>query len=119
MKTILAINKKAAAAIPRGSICVFVTDDDTVTFAASATAMSIGVLNQAKAAATDDRVDVQIEGIANVLAGGTVARGDLLTSDANGAAITTVTATNRVIGMALKSAVAGDLFDVHLRQHII
>lgn len=46
--------------------------------------------------------------------GGTVAAGDKLTSDANGKAITTTTAGNRVIGIAAKAGVSGDVGEVDL-----
>lgn len=48
-------------------------------------------------------------GIAEVEYGGNVTRGDLLTSDANGKAIATTTAGNRIIGIAMASGVSGDI----------
>ena len=62
-------------------------------------------------------MEVAHDDIADVVLGGAVTRGDLLTSDANGAAITATAAagTNiRVIGIALVSGVAGDIIPVLL-----
>lgn len=58
------------------------------------------------------QVDVVLGGIAEVEYGGTVARGDLLTTDANGKAIKAVPAAgsnNRTLGLATISGVAGDI----------
>lgn len=59
------------------------------------------------------RVRVAVMGIAEVKAGGTIADGDLLTSDANGDAVVSA-ATNRIIGVALSAAVLGDIFPILL-----
>jgi hypothetical protein len=56
-------------------------------------------------------------GIAYVKLGGTVARGDILTSDTNGNAITAAPAAgtnNRTIGIARVSGVVGDVAEVML-----
>jgi len=63
-------------------------------------------------AASGERVDVVHDGIADLKLGGTVARGDLLTSDASGQGVTAAPSAgtnNRVIGVALISGVIGDL----------
>lgn len=56
-----------------------------------------------------DMVDINIAPIGLVKLGGTVAAGDLLTSDANGKAIATTTAGNRYIGIAEQAGVANDV----------
>lgn len=56
-----------------------------------------------------EMVDIAVGPVPKVRLGGTVAVGDWLTSDANGKAIATTTATNQVIGRA---EVAGVLDDV-------
>lgn len=69
-------------------------------------------------AASGERVDVIMQGIATVLYGGTVARGDVLTTDANGKAVTAAPAAgtnNRIIGIAMISGVANDLGTVNIQ----
>ena len=56
-------------------------------------------------------------GIADVEYGGAVARGALLTSDANGCAITAT--TGRVIGIAEVSGVAGDIGQILIAPGVI
>ncbi|MCB0252561.1 MAG: DUF2190 family protein [Anaerolineae bacterium] len=85
------------------------TTDNSVVQGAAATNPLIGVSNSLGAAANDDTVDVVFSGIAEVEYGGNVTRGDLLTSDANGKAIATTTAGNRIIGIAMASGVSGDI----------
>src|SRR4051794_23491093 len=66
-------------------------------------------------AASGERVDVVHEGIADLKLGGTVARGDLITSDATGQGLTAAPVAgtnNRTIGTALVSGVVGDLIPV-------
>lgn len=70
-------------------------------------------------AASGERVDVVHEGIADLKLGGTVARGDLLTSDASGQGVTAAPAAgtnNRIGGMALISGVSGDIIPVKVMQ---
>lgn len=50
-------------------------------------------------------------GTAKVIAGGNIAVGDHLTTDANGKAIATVTADDYTFGLAFKTAVANDIFE--------
>jgi hypothetical protein len=60
-------------------------------------------------------VDVIHDGIANVTAGGTIADGDWLTVNASSQAITAAPTTGvnaQVIGKAMTSAAAGDIFPV-------
>lgn len=59
--------------------------------------------------ATGEMVDVAVDPVPKVRLGGTVAAGDLLTSDANGKAVATTTAGHSYIGRA---EVAGVLDDV-------
>jgi hypothetical protein len=70
-------------------------------------------------ASSGERVDVVHEGIADLKLGGTVARGDLLTSDATGQGVTAGPAAgtnNRIGGMALISGVIGDVIPVKVMQ---
>jgi hypothetical protein len=79
-----------------------------------------GVCTQPGGAASGERVDVQLQGTARVVAGGTVAFGAPVTADANGAAVAAAPAAGanaRVLGFALEAAASGDLFFVLLSQH--
>lgn len=55
-----------------------------------------------------EMVDLAVGSVPFVKLGGTVAVGDLLTSDANGQAIATTTTGNAYIGRAAKAGVSGD-----------
>ncbi len=124
---ILLKNYIADAAIPANTLVKFSADGHVVP-AASATDSIIGVSDNV-AAAIGERVDVIRFGIAPVIYGGVVTRGDLLTTDANGNAVsvtrhthtentaaaytqnaTTSTASVvRIIGVAEESGVAADI----------
>ncbi len=111
----------AGGAIVSYTLVKFGADDNTVVAAAAATDSILGavalVAPPGSNAASGDRVDVQLEGIADIKAGGNVTRGDLLTSDASGfvvAAAPGAGVNNRIIGTALASAVANDIIPVLL-----
>lgn len=59
--------------------------------------------------AAGDAVDVAVGPVGKVRLGGTVAVGDILTSNADGKAIATTTAGNRYIGLAEVAGVADDV----------
>lgn len=59
---------------------------------------------------------VQLDGIGEVKLGGTVAIGDNLTTDANGAAVATTTTGHWVFGRALDAGVVGDVISVNLEK---
>lgn len=61
-------------------------------------------------------VAVQTDGIAKVVAGGVVAIGDRITSDATGKGITTVTVGNYAIGKALTSAASNEKFEMRIER---
>ncbi|HSF94787.1 MAG TPA: capsid cement protein, partial [Thermohalobaculum sp.] len=66
-------------------------------------------------AASGDRVDVQMSGIAEVDCAGTITRGALVTSNATGQAVAAAPAAgtnNGVIGIAMASYVSGDVGEV-------
>lgn len=105
----------ADAAIGKFRIVKAGAADNSVALGAAATDKVLGVANSLGADAAGDRVDVVLGGSADVVYGGTVAAGDLLTSDAAGAAVTAAPAAgvnNRVVGLALKAGVAGDIGSV-------
>jgi len=85
--------------------------------AAAAGDASFGVSDSLGAAAANDPVDIIRGGIAEVVYGGTVTRGDPLTSDASGRAIKAATG-NRVIGFAEVSGVVGDRGSVFIAPSV-
>ncbi|MCC7047671.1 MAG: DUF2190 family protein [Alphaproteobacteria bacterium] len=90
--------------------------DGEVVQAAAADAV-FGVSVQPGSTAAGSRADVALGGVAEVYAGANVTRGALLTSDANGAAITAAAAagTNvRIAGVAMVSAASGDIIPILL-----
>lgn len=66
---------------------------------------------------------IRTEGIAQVVAGGTITAGDYIASDANGAAVTIVPATSgavkQVIGIALNSAVSATFVEVKIQPMLV
>jgi len=105
-------NFRAAAAIAALRIVKFDAADDDVVQAAAATDAMFGVCVQPDgAAAVGDRVDVVVQGIAEVEFGGNVTRGALVTADAAGKAVAAAPAqgvNNRILGVALRSYASGD-----------
>jgi len=109
----------AGAAITARKIVKFGAADNTVIQATAATDLLLGVAQPDLDTASGDTCDVHLAGIVEVKAGGTIARGDMVTSDANGDAVATTTAANRVLGIAEVSGVANDIITVILSQHLI
>lgn len=105
---------KAGAAIAEGSVVKPGADNQHVLVSAAATSKNFGIAQNA-ATAAEDKVEVAMPGGgAKGLAGGTVAFGDLLTSDASGKLVATTTANDRVVAIAMEDAVVNDLFSVHV-----
>jgi len=106
----------AGAAVTKYRIVKFGADDDSVVQAAAATDILIGVADPL-GGESGRRVDVIMQGAADVEYGGTVTRGALLTADANGRAVEAAPAAgsnNRIIGVAMASGVTGDIGSVLL-----
>lgn len=114
----LAKSFNAGGALAPFTIVKAGSNDYDVVQAAAATDKLLGVTTEV-AATTGERADVVLVGTADVKLGGTVARGDAITSDASGNGITTVTIGNRIIGFALISGVAGDIVPVLLDLGIV
>lgn len=107
-------NFKAEAAIAAFTLIKVGANDMGALAAAAVSDKIIGVSTDI-AAAINERCDVILDGVADVLYGGTVARGDLLTSDASGRAVTAAPGAgtnNRIVGAALISGVVGDVGQV-------
>lgn len=118
---LLAKNYKAEAAITAFTIVKPGAAEGNVLQAAAVSDASFGVTTDI-AAAINERCDVILAGEADVLYGGTVTRGDLLTSDASGRAVTAAPAAgvnNRIIGIARISGVVGDVGKVLISQSMM
>ena len=113
----IVINKIAAGAIPAYSIVKQGADSDHIVAAAAVSDLFIGVTMELDAA-LGDRADVQMGGIAYVVAGAAIPYGTPVTSNATGQAVAAAPAAgvnNTVVGRALESAsAAGDVIRVLL-----
>jgi len=109
--SILPKNFTAGAAVGKHKIVK--ASSGKVVQGAAATDLVFAVSLEA-AAADGDRLDCEVIGIALVKAGGTVAFGDYVVSDANGDGVagTAATAKQRAVGIAMDSAVDNDIFPV-------
>ncbi|MBI5810448.1 MAG: DUF2190 domain-containing protein [Deltaproteobacteria bacterium] len=119
-------------------IAKFGADDDTLSQATASTEELVGVF-QHTTSAVGEEVRVMLDGITRVVLGGTVVRGNYLTSDANGKAVAAAPAVGvnayvigqalasgaaapavgvnaYVIGQALASGVAGDIIPMHIEK---
>lgn len=88
-----------------------------IVLAAAATQNIVGVL-QNKPQSGEAGI-YRFGGTTKVIAGGTIAIGDWVTSDSAGKAVATTTDGDITIGRALESAVSGDIFEVQMSvQHL-
>jgi hypothetical protein len=105
-----------------GNLCVKSgSTDDFVGPGTAATDFLMGVSGNVPGSA-GERIDIAKEGIADVLYGGTITRGQPLTSDASGRAVAAAPAAgsnNRIIGFAEVSGVLGDIGSVLLSPGMI
>lgn len=84
-----------------------------IVLAAAGTDKSIGVLLDTPAAGQTGTVRLRnASGTLSVKLGGTVAVGDLVTSNGSGVAITTTTGGDQVLGIALQAGVSGDVIEI-------
>lgn len=116
-KTLLVENFDAGAAISPYRFVQPGAADGAVIQAAAVGDAIIGVSDSLGADAAGDRVDIHTVGLAEIELGGSVTRGDWLTSDAVGRAVAAAPAAgvnNSVGGRARVSGVAGDIIDVQL-----
>ena len=108
--------KCTAAIATQFLIAKFGADDDTLSQATASTEDLVGVFQHTTTAAGQE-IRVMLDGISRVKLGGTVTRGGLLTSDANGKAVAigAVGGTNyAVIGRAMASGVADDIIPMKI-----
>lgn len=100
----------ANGAVAANRLCALNANDGEVVQASAASDMLIGA-SGIVAAEDGHRIDVHMSDIAEVTYGGSVSRGDLLTSDDDGKAVT-ATAGDRAVGIALVDGVANDIGSV-------
>ena len=103
-------------------LIVKLTADGTVAKATAATDSIFGVADSSFDTLSGERLDVVLDGIAECVAGGNITRGALVTADSSGYAVAAAPSAgvnNRVLGIAMKTAVSGDIVDVLIRQHQI
>ena len=108
----------ASAAIIGRRILKHGAADGSAVQAAAATDSLLGVSDPMGAAA-GGVCDVHLDGVAEIVFGGPVTRGDRLTSDAEGRSIVAAPAagaTVEIIGRATVSGVLGDIGGVHLSR---
>lgn len=105
---------KADAAIAKGQAVKIGSDNEHVAKCSADTDKAIGVA-QSVASAAEDVIEVAIPGGgAKGLAQTTIAAGKLVGPHSDAGLKPVDTAGDRFIGMAMESAVAGDLFDMEV-----
>lgn len=105
----------AEAAISGARIVKVGAADGNALTAAAVSDKIMGISVEDVDAASGESVDVVHDGIAALKLGGTVARGDLITTDASGQGVTAAPAAgtnNRIVGVALLSGASGDIVPV-------
>ncbi len=116
---ILTKNFSAQAALTKFRIVMFgTTGDDWVTPATAVSDKLLGVTTDVDTS-INARGDVVVSGITDVEYGGTVARGDKLTSDSSARAVAAAPAAgtnNQIIGVAMVSGIVGDIGSVKISQ---
>lgn len=111
-------NFTAEAAMTANRIVKIGANDGGVLPAAASTDILLGAVADV-AAASGERQDVILSGIADITLGGNVTRGNPVTSDASGRAVNANPAAGvnaYIVGFALQSGVSGDIVPVLLSQ---
>jgi Uncharacterized conserved protein (DUF2190) len=106
----------AGGTIAARTIVKFGAADFAVVAAAAAADLAVGV-SDVLAVVAGERVDIHVSGLADVVYGGAVTRGQALTSDAQGRAIAASNAGEICIGFAEVSGVANDIGSVAISRH--
>jgi len=106
IKTYLAPNP-----LPGYTLVTLAAGVNTVAAATGITSPLVGITTSV-GSQDNGYCDVIHYGASEVRIGGTVNKGAALTSDANGHAVEATATTDRVIGLALADAVAGDIASV-------
>jgi hypothetical protein len=104
--------KSATDLSAKQNFIVKLSASETVALASAATDVFIGTIENKPTSSGTVSVVMRHGGRTGlVVAGGTITRGDKLTSDSAGKAVTTTTGADQVLGIALESAVAGDVVE--------
>lgn len=106
---------KAGAQISPYTIVKWDAVDFQVLTAAAVADKLVGVSVPNITAPSGQRVDVILSGIAQLVLGGTVTRGDPITTNATGQGVTAAPVAgtnNRIVGYAMMSGVIGDIIPV-------
>jgi len=114
---ILEKSVKSTAAVAANTIAKPGADDDTYSTATAVSDEMIGIFQHASGAGEEVRLG--LAGVSLLKLGGTVTRGNWLTSDGSGQGVAASPATgvnNSVIAKALASGVSGDIIPVLLAQ---
>jgi hypothetical protein len=121
MRTGESINYGAGAAIDPCLLIKYGAADGVVVPAAGPTDLIIGG-NGNIGAALGDRIDIVLDDFVEVRLGGTVTRGERLTSDANGLAVAAAPATGvnvQIIGYATVSGVLNDIIWMRIAPSVM
>lgn len=114
-------NYYSGAAVTARRIVKMGAADNTVILAAAAADLLIGV-SALGCTASGDRLDIVKSGHCLVEFGGTVTRGQKLTSDSTGRAIAAAPGAGvnaQIIGFAEVSAVVGDIGEIFISQSVM
>ena len=112
VKPLIATFQAAAVPIAKGQAVTVDSTGELVTVASATTSESIGIAQNA-VVNVNDLCEVALSGGgAKGLANSTIAAGDFLGQNANGKLQKVANANDRIIGIAMQSAVAGDIFQV-------
>ena len=121
MRTGDSINYRAAAAIAAYQLVKYGAADGEVIPAAGPTDLIIGGPGNI-GASVGDRIDIVLDDFVEVRLGGTVTRGERLTSDADGLAVAAAPATGvnaYIIGYATVSGVLNDIIWMRIAPSIM
>lgn len=111
-------NYLSDGAIGKYRIVKFGSADANVALAVDGASPIRGITGDLGVVEAGKRIDVYTDKTQRVYYGGTVAAGDRLTADANGAAIATTTAGAHIVGRAAVSGVAGDIGTAEINPDI-
>ena len=106
---------KAPAAVVGYQIVTFAAGSNEVETADAVSDPLIGITTSV-GSQDNGRCDVIVAGVSEVRIGGTVTRGDVLTTDASGRAVLATQVSDRVVGIALADAVGDDIAAVLIAQ---
>lgn len=114
--------KSAASLVDKRYYVVYVSAKGVVTIGSAATQKPLGTIVNKPQAGVGANIEVQLPtggSTGKVIAGGTIAIGDKLTTDSAGKAVATTSAGNYVFGVALEPADSGDIFEYmpHFEKH--